>query len=583
MGMSKEMLGNQGDDLRSQLSYEPKELKFGTSGRRGQVVDLTQLEIYINVLAELEYLQTLTHADGGIVSGEEFYFARDLRPSSIAYVAEQLGRGEIAQGVVHAIRDAGMKPVNLGCIPTPALSGYALARRKGSIMVTGSHIPFDHNGYKTNTCQGELLKQHEDPIHEAVQQVRARIYQAPFAASLFDRSGRFKTGHTELPPEDQSAKAAYVERFLTFFDGESLSGMRLLVYQHSAVGRDLIVDILKALGAEVILMGRSDSFVPIDTENIDAAQLATIQALTRAATAQCGMVHAVVSMDGDSDRPLLLGVDFATSEVQFFSGDLVGIVVAEFLDADAVVVPISCNDAIDGSVLADVVETKTRIGSPYVIAGMESALRKGRHKVCGWEANGGFLTGSEIVRQGKTLLALPTRDAVLPILCTLFSAHKKRLSLAELFAKLPRRYSRAALLKHFQRERALRIVQRFSPSDIRVKEALFEDDSVILRDERNAPIAGTVAGVRNLKDIREQIAAFFSSSNGFGSITRLNYVDGIRITFSNGDVAHLRPSGNADELRIYSVANTQRRAEAIAALGVAEPSGILRAMERAVS
>jgi len=37
--------------------------------------------------------------------------------------------------------------------------------------------------------------------------------------------------------------------------------------------------------------------------------------------------------------------------------------------------------------------------------------------------------------------------------------------------------------------------------------------------------------------------------------------------FSTMDVAHVRPSGNADELRIYSVADTQSRADAIAAMG----------------
>jgi phosphomannomutase len=121
------------------------------------------------------------------------------------------------------------------------------------------------------------------------------------------------------------------------------------------------------------------------------------------ATASSGPLHAVVSTDGDSDRPLVLGVDPATGRVQFFGGDLLGMVVAEYLQADAVVVPISCNDAIDRGKLAPVVEPKTRIGSPFVIAGMEAALAKGKQRVCGWEANGGFLTGSPITRNGATL------------------------------------------------------------------------------------------------------------------------------------------------------------------------------------
>src|SRR5579872_1773704 len=89
--------------LRSSLKYEPVELQFGTSGRRGKVVDLTQLEVYLNALAELEYFQSLPRPEGGIVRGEEFYFARDLRPSSTQFVPEFEARGEVAQAIIAAI------------------------------------------------------------------------------------------------------------------------------------------------------------------------------------------------------------------------------------------------------------------------------------------------------------------------------------------------------------------------------------------------------------------------------------------------------------------------------------------------
>ena len=187
--------------LRSSLQYEPRELEFGTSGRRGKVADLTQLEVYINALAELEYLQSLDVSGGGIVGGEEFFFARDLRPSSDSFVPEQGGRGEIAQAIVAAILDAGMRPINLGSIPTPAVTCYALARGKGSMMVTGSHIPFDRNGYKTNSGTGELLKRQEAPINEQVRKVRQRLYDQPRDQSLFDERGFFKAGHQDLPTE----------------------------------------------------------------------------------------------------------------------------------------------------------------------------------------------------------------------------------------------------------------------------------------------------------------------------------------------------------------------------------------------
>jgi phosphomannomutase len=537
------------DSLRSRLKYEPQVLGFGTSGRRGKVVDLTQLEIYLNALAELEYLQSLPLNEGGIRRGEDFYFAYDLRPSSSEFVAQEEGRGEIAQAIVRAISDAGMQAVNLGRIPTPALASYALSQNKGSIMVTGSHIPFERNGYKTNSSRGELLKEQEAPINERVRQVRQRLYEQPWGQSLFDEHGMLKCGHQELPAEHGAARAAYTARFTNFFHGSTLEGKRILVYQHSAVGRDLLAEILERLGAQVVKGGRSDTFVPIDTENIDAAQLAVMQGL---ADAGGGPLHAVVSTDGDSDRPLVLGVDPVTAQVHFFGGDLVGMVVAEYLQTDAVVVPISCNDAIDRGKLASVVEPKTRIGSPFVIAGMEAALAKGKKRVCGWEPNGGFLTGSPIARNGAVLEPLLTRDAGLPILGVLFAAQQDGLSLVDLFARLPKRFSRAALLKQFPRAVALKIVERFSPPS------------------------------RDAEAIRTDLSQFFTPALGFAAVTHVDYTDGVRVLFANGEVAHVRPSGNADELRIYAVADTQSRADEIAAIGIAEPEGILRKMEKAV-
>jgi len=529
--------------LRSQLNHTPKELQFGTSGRRGLIADLSQLEIYINVTAELEYLQSLTPEDGGIRKGDEFYYALDLRPSSPA----------LCEAVEQALADSGMSGVNLGQIPTPALMYYALQKGRASIMVTGSHIPFDRNGYKLNTSRGELLKEHEAAIGAKVAQVRERICSQAFEDSLFDQTGTLRARRAPVAAID-AGREAYRARYLDFFSGQpaSLKGRRILVYQHSAVGRDLLTDLLSQLGAEVVAAGRSDSFVTIDTENIDAAQLEAVQTLADRHTG----LWAVVSTDGDSDRPLILSVDPASGRVRFFGGDLVGMIVADYLRADAVVVPISCNDAIDRGPLSDVLEPKTRIGSPFVIAGMQAATAKGRRAVCGWEANGGFLLGSDIARHGRTLTALATRDAFLPILGVLFAAVERDLPVAALFAELPKRFSRAGLLKNFPREAGLAIVQRLSPSGD-------NDPGVHAR-------------------IATDLARVFTRARGFTSVARLNYTDGVRIIFSNNDVAHIRPSGNADELRIYAAADTQARADYIVAEGVREPDGILRSLQRLI-
>jgi len=568
------------NSLASQLDHDPRPLAFGTSGRRGLLKDLTQLEVFINALAELEYLQTLPISDGGISRGDIFYFGNDLRPSSTQLAESTPERGELAQAIEAAILQAGLKPVYMGMLPTPALTAYAIEHARGSIMVTGSHIPFDRNGYKTNCSRGELLKRHEPPINERVAVVRERTYSDTFADSPFAENGQFKSGHRALPVKDDSAATAYIRRYIDFLGAGALSGMRVVFYQHSAVGRDLVPVILRELGAEVIEAGRSEQFVPIDTENIDAGQLAAMQSLIDKAATTYGRIDALVSTDGDSDRPLILGIDPESGRARFFGGDLVGMITAEFVGADAVVVPISCNDAIDRGGLKEYLEPKTRIGSPFVIAGMENALAKGKSAVCGWEANGGFLTGSVIRRHGRTLPALPTRDAVLPIVAVLNAAKEQNLNLVELFKQLPQRFSRAALIKDFPREKSLSMLSRFTPTDKNVTEVDFSGEAPRLLSASGETLGSISELVQPMRTTRKALSIYFSEAWGFGAIDRINFLDGIRISFANGDVAHLRASGNADELRIYAVANTQDRADEITAMAIAEPDGILLVMSR---
>lgn len=541
--------------LAAALTYTPVPLAFGTSGRRGEVVDLSQLELYINVRADLDYLFSLPSTAGGIAPGSSFFYACDLRPSSTQRVAAQGGRGELAQTVASAISDAGLVPVFLGEIPTPALTAYGIAQGCGSIMVTGSHIPFERNGYKTNSARGELRKEDEAPLAVHVARWRAQLYGETALTSRFDSKGMLKKAPAALPVADAAARRAYLQRFRAFFGAGCLVGRQVLVYQHSAVGRDLLVEMLEALGARVRAVGRSEVFVPIDTEAIDAATLETMRQLAARASADGTRYDALVSTDGDSDRPLMVGLDYdgaGRCTARFWGGDLVGILTADYLVPDAVVVPVSCNDAVDLGSLAARVWAKTRIGSPYVIAGMEAALAAGRQRVCGWEANGGFLTATAVERGGRTLPALPTRDAFLPILAILVMMGEREQGLNALFETLPRRCSCAGLLRHLPRAASLLIVAALSPAP--------ED-------------ADTSAGQGR---IAARVANFFSAADGFGAPISLDYTDGVRITFDNGDIAHVRPSGNADELRIYAVADSQARADAIVAAAVAERDGILR-------
>ncbi|MGH7268886.1 MAG: hypothetical protein ACREJ3_00520, partial [Polyangiaceae bacterium] len=536
------------------LDYAPVPLAFGTSGLRGLVKDITDLEAYINVKGGLRYLI----ATGDIRAGCRVVVAGDLRPST----------DRILAAAARAIVDEGCHVDNAGKIPTPALIAHAIRSRAAGVMVTGSHIPFDRNGIKMSRSVGEILKSDEAGIAREVARVRDEEYGRAADDSPFDSKGGLRMPAT-LPPVDRAAEEAYVRRYTGGFPRGCLAGMRVIVYEHSAVGREVLSRILRELGAEVIAMGRSDTFVALDTENVTGGQIDRLEGLVIAAERQGFDAQAVVSTDGDSDRPLVAAVvpgseaGHGGRRVRFLPGDLLGLVVAELLSAGAAAVPISANDAVEcrlrerGAFLQ-----KTKIGSPYVVSAIDEMTRAGRKTpIVGWEANGGFLLGSDVTLGGAAIAALPTRDSVLPILANLFAAARQGIALTALWHGLPKRFGASGLLDEVPVSvtRALMALLAAPGDATEVDFAL------------DAPPPGW-------REIRARLARAFTPALGFGEIVRVNVLDGVRATFHNGDVAHVRPSGNAPQLRIYSNSDSQERADFIVAEGLREPDGILRAL-----
>jgi len=168
---------------------------------------------------------------------------------------------------------------------------------------------------------------------------------------------------------------------------------------------------------------------------------------------------------------------------------------------------------------------------------------------------------------------------LLPILSVLFAARSRQASLCDLFDTLPARYGRSALLKNFPRATALRIIKAYSPADSNIVTLRFAVDTATATDAGNNTLALDPAQQSTFLALRKKLTAFFSAEQDAAEISALNYTDGIRVVFENGEVAHIRPSGNADELRIYAFASTRERAAEIAAYGTQEPDGLLRQLE----
>ena len=442
---------------------------FGTSGVRGLVSSLTPglCMAYVG-----SFLSILGRAPPALLIGQ------DLRPSSPA----------IAQACHGAASRHGVATINAGPLPTPALAFAAETMGIPAIMVTGSHIPFDRNGLKFYRAEGEISKLDE-------QRIMACIVTTIDGDNATD----------SLPPVDPRPVDLYRQRYVTAFGQDALRGLRIGVYEHSSVARDFLHDVLSALGAVTTSLGRSDDFVAVDTEAVREED----RALARQ-WAATGAFDAVVTTDGDADRPLI-----ADESGAWLRGDLVGLLCARELAAGTVVTPVNSTSALEASGLFAEVR-RTRIGSPHVIAGMQ---RVTHHPVVGFEANGGFLLGSQALLAGGALAALATRDAVLPILLVLSAARRRGCSLSQLTRGLPERHSESGRL------------QNVDPAACRALLAAAEESEGALR-------------------------------RLFGEVpVALDRTDGLRATLASGDILHLRLSGNAPELRCYSEARNAEKAE----------------------
>jgi phosphomannomutase len=459
-------------------------LKFGTSGLRGLATDLVGPVAYRYTAAFLAQLRE----SGGLGGADSVLIGRDLRESSPA----------IAQGVAAAVAAAGLVPRDCGTLPTPALALAAIGAGLPAVMVTGSHIPADRNGLKFYGPSGEITKEDEADILAHLEHVDA---------------GPSGDASLKTHPE---ALAGYLARCRLFLREGALLGRRIGVWQHSGVLRDELPRLLASFGADAIPLGREEGFRALDTEALGASDAALIAGWV----GEHGL-DALVSTDGDADRPLL-----ADETGAVIRGDLLGILTARYLAVPAVATPVTSTSAVESAGFRTVV--RTRVGSPYVIAGMEKA-KLSADKVIGFEANGGVLLGTPMRLDFHTIAALPTRDAMLPILAVLGLAQQTGRTLSGLVGTLPPRFARSGRLENVPPERSRAFVGGLD-------------------------------------------ASFFSE---LGEVAAIGNLDGVRATLRSGDVVHFRASGNAPEMRCYTEAATPERADALLAWGVA-------AAERAV-
>ncbi len=121
---------------------------------------------------------------------------------------------------------------------------------------------------------------------------------------------------------------------------------------------------------------------------------------------------------------------------------------------------------------------------------------------------------------------MPTRDAVIVILALLVDAKQRQLPVSALQQRLPARFTHSDRIKNIPTDKSSAMLQSFDSG--------------------------------NDAQDRKKIQEFLNLPAEIDSIDR---TDGLRISLTDQNIVHLRPSGNAPELRCYAESATLQMAQ----------------------
>ncbi|MFA5857371.1 MAG: hypothetical protein WC867_08465 [Candidatus Pacearchaeota archaeon] len=596
----------------NELKHKP--LKFGTSGLRGPDSELTDLQIYISTKGFLNFL-----IKSGINNFSKVALAGDFRPST----------PRISIAIATALIENGLEIDYCGKVPTPVVSLYGFTNKIPSIMVTGSHNPYGQNGVKFVKPHSEVLKEDEKEILENIDKVRRQEFNKSDEETLFDDSGYFKD-FNEMNSEQRflflkarvsvssariniESEELYIKRYKDAF-GKILAGEKIVFYQQTAVGRELIPRVFEELGAVVIREEKVDEtkeFIAVDTEDMKFHLLEKMANL--ALKNNC---FYSVTTDGDSDRPAIVilrkGNDgkplYKNGKLDYFyiKGDNLNVLSILLYKPHFIAAPINFNYKSSEFLKKNGIEVKfTRVGAPHIVKAMQNRLEKERIKfekkgiklehsellekigLYGFEVNGGAMLGSSkpfpkeifngIENSGHgRLTPLPTRDSTFPILCALILAKKIGIPLEELFFKIfsgeYESYSHAGLIENltglvitpgcerYTPEVGKKLLAHFSPKNKDAVEIHFEKEVRFVDEDGNEILVKEELIEHAIKINNTLLFYFDEFFEEKVKIKKINYLDGIRIYLTNEEIIHLRPSGNANQFRIYVETDNFERA-----------------------
>ena len=261
---------------------------FGTDGVRGKVGDYPITP---------EFVMRLGYAAGKVLAGKDWHLSQGENPGVLIGKDTRISGYLLEAALQAGLIAAGVDVYLAGPVPTPAVAYLTRALRlQAGIVISASHNPFEDNGIKFFSSQGEKLP---DEVELAIE----ASLELPIVTMPSARLGKAK--------RIEDAAGRYIEFCKSSFPYElDLRGLKLVVDSAHGAAYHIARHVFHELGADVVAIG-----VQPDGKNINdgygATAPANLQQAVKDHHADIG-----IALDGDGDR--LVMVD---AEGRLYDGD----------------------------------------------------------------------------------------------------------------------------------------------------------------------------------------------------------------------------------------------------------------------
>jgi len=251
---------------------------FGTDGIRGKVGEYPITP---------DFVMRLGYAAGRVFVGLPSNLAKGAHPTVLIGKDSRISGYMLEAALEAGLTAAGVNTLLTGPMPTPAIAYLTRAlRAQAGIVISASHNPYDDNGIKFFSSEGEKLG---DEIEYAIEGELDNPMQVMDSAKL----GKAK--------RIDDAAGRYIEFCKsTFPNNMDLRGLKMVLDCAHGATYHVAPPVFHELGAEVIAIGNQPNGLNINL-NVGSTHPQALQKAVVEYQADLG-----IAFDGDGDRVLMV-------------------------------------------------------------------------------------------------------------------------------------------------------------------------------------------------------------------------------------------------------------------------------------